>query len=153
MTTPLSRRTRAALALPLIALLVLAGCSNKPQEAVPTRMGATLSGDNEIPAVTGPATGQVEATWAPASQTLSWKITHSGLSGAPTGGHFHGPAPQNETGPVALPITGSLASPIEGTAQLNAEQAAELTTGRWYVNLHTAANPGGEIRGQLMVSP
>lgn len=152
MTTPHSR-PHAALASSILALLVLAGCSSKPQEAEPTRMGATLSGSSEIPAVSSPATGQVEATWAPASQTLSWKITHSGLSGEPTGGHFHGPAPQNETGPVALPLTGSLASPIEGTARLNAEQAAELAAGRWYVNLHTAANPGGEIRGQLMVNP
>jgi hypothetical protein len=52
---------------------------------------------------------------------------------------------------VALPFAGSLDSPIKGTATLTAAQSADLLAGKWYVNLHTAANGGGEIRGQALV--
>jgi hypothetical protein len=44
---------------------------------------------------------------------------------------------------------GSLASPIKGEATLTAAQAADFTAGKMYFNIHTAANPNGEIRGQI----
>jgi hypothetical protein len=47
-------------------------------------------------------------------------------------------------------VTGSAASPIKGSATLNDAQAADLMAGRWYFNIHTAANKGGEIRGQVV---
>jgi len=40
-------------------------------------------------------------------------------------------------------------SPAEGSATLTDAQAADLTAGKYYINVHTAANPGGEIRGQV----
>jgi hypothetical protein len=47
-------------------------------------------------------------------------------------------------------LTGSLASPIKGSATLTDAQIAQLEAGKWYVNIHTDANKGGEIRGQLV---
>jgi hypothetical protein len=56
-----------------------------------------------------------------------------------------------ENAGVAVPLSGSLATPMSGTVSLTPAQAADLIAGKWYVNLHTAANPNGEIRGQLTV--
>src|SRR6266851_816002 len=50
----------------------------------------------------------------------------------------------------AVESKGSGASPIKGSATLTDAQAADLTAGRWYFNIHTAANKGGEIRGQVV---
>jgi hypothetical protein len=51
---------------------------------------------------------------------------------------------------VALGISNAGESPVQGRAVLTAAQAADLLAGKWYVNLHTAANPGGELRGQVI---
>ena len=50
---------------------------------------------------------------------------------------------------VAVPIANIASSPAEGSATLTDAQAADLAAGKYYVNIHTAANPGGEIRGQV----
>jgi len=70
-----------------------------------------------------------------------------------TAGHFHGPAMPGVNAGVVLPFKGNLVSPVVGTATLTPEQVTVLEDGKWYVNLHTAAHPGGEIRGQLKVGP
>ena len=78
---------------------------------------------------------------------------YSGLSGAVTAAHFHGPAIPGQNAGVALPLNGKLDSPLEGEATLTEAQAAQVMAGQWYINLHTAANPKGEVRGQLIISP
>ena len=83
------------------------------------------------------------------SNVLKWKITYSGLSGPATMAHFHGPAMAGMNAPVVIPFTNP-ASAIEGQATLTPAQAADLMSGKWYANVHTAANPGGEIRGQML---
>ena len=50
---------------------------------------------------------------------------------------------------VAVPIPNVASSPVEGSATLTDAQAADLMAGKYYINVHTAANPGGEIRGQV----
>jgi CHRD domain len=54
---------------------------------------------------------------------------------------------------VLVPFSGDLASPIKGSATLTDAQISDLDAGKWYVNIHTAANKPGEIRGQLVRSP
>ncbi len=53
-------------------------------------------------------------------------------------------------GPQVAIKTSPIVSPIDGTATLTAEQAKDLVDGKWYFNIHTKANPGGEIRGQVV---
>jgi hypothetical protein len=116
-------------------------------------MTAALAGANEVPAVASAATGTVDATYMAGAGTLTWKVTYSGLSGPVTGAHFHGPASAGQNAGIVVPLGGSLASPISGSATLTSGQVSDLTSGKWYFNLHTAANPGGEIRGQVVIRP
>ena len=62
--------------------------------------------------------------------------------------HFHGPAEAGKNAPVMIPFKDA-ASGAEGSATLTDAQAADLMAGKLYINVHTAANPGGEIRGQV----
>lgn len=112
-----------------------------------------LAASNEVPANTSPGVGTLDASLDKATNMLKWTVTYSGLTGPVKAGHFHGPAPAGQNAGVALGFSDKLESPIQGNATLTAAQAADLLAGKWYVNLHTAANPGGEIRGQATPSP
>nr|WP_237357789.1 CHRD domain-containing protein [Piscinibacter gummiphilus] len=112
-------------------------------------LGAKLTASAEVPPNPSTGSGTLEARYNTDTQVLKWKVTYTGLTGPVTAAHFHGPAaPGTNTG-VVVPFSGPLASPIEGEAKLSAIQASDLLAGKWYVNLHTAAYPGGEIRGQV----
>ena len=113
------------------------------------KMKATLDGASEVPANTSAGKGAADIDYDAASKKLTWKLTYSGLSGPATAAHFHGPAEAGKNGGVAVAIPGATASPAEGSATLTDAQAADLLAGKYYVNVHTAANPGGEIRGQV----
>jgi hypothetical protein len=113
------------------------------------KMKATLDGKSEVPATTSAGNGTADIDYNPASKKVSWKVTYSGLSGPPTAAHFHGPAEPGKNAGIALPIPNIGTSPAEGSATLTDAQAADLTSGKYYVNIHTAANPAGEIRGQV----
>ena len=95
-------------------------------------------------------TGTAEVTYDTSSKALTWTVTFDGLTGPATAAHFHGPAAPGQNAGVALLIGNNPTSPAKGTATLTDAQAADLAAGRWYVNIHTAANRGGEIRGQVV---
>jgi hypothetical protein len=113
------------------------------------KMKATLDGKSEVPPNASAATGTAVIDYDPATKKLSWKVTYSGLSGPATAAHFHGPAEAGKNAGVAVAIPNAASSPAEGSATLTDAQAADLVAGKYYVNVHTAANPGGEIRGQV----
>ena len=137
----------------LASLLGLTACTMAPMASNISTLNARLSGANEVPATSSNASGTLSANLDRQTSILSWTVTYSGLSGPATGAHFHGPAMTGQNAAVALPFTGSLESPIRGTATLTAPQMDAVMNGNWYVNLHTAANPGGEIRGQVSLYP
>jgi hypothetical protein len=113
------------------------------------KMKATLSGATEVPANTSAGKGAADIDYDAATKKMSWKLTYSGLTGPATAAHFHGPAEAGKNAGVALAIPNATSSPTEGSATLTDAQAADLTAGKYYINVHTAANPGGEIRGQV----
>jgi hypothetical protein len=95
------------------------------------------------------AKGDAGVTYDTTSKQVTWRITYSGLSGPPTAAHFHGPAQPGANAGVAVPIPNVATSPVQGSATLTDAQAGDLLAGRYYINIHTAANPAGEIRGQV----
>ena len=101
------------------------------------------------PANTSAGNGNADIDYDAATKKLSWKMTYSGLTGPATAAHFHGPAEAGKNAGVAVAIPNATSSPVEGSATLTDAQAADLEAGKYYVNIHTAANPGGEIRGQV----
>ena len=130
------------------AAAALAGCGMMRGSSTASFSGA-LSGAAEVPPNMARGTGMAEAWFDKSNSMLKWKITYRDLSGPATGAHFHGPAAAGANAGIALGFQNP-ASPIEGSATLTAAQAADLMAGRWYANIHTAANPGGEIRGQML---
>jgi hypothetical protein len=112
------------------------------------KYSAALSGDQEVPANTTAGKGTVEASLDTATKAFKYDITYSGLTGPATAAHFHGPAAPGSNAPPIVAMA-KPTSPIKGTATLTDAQVADLKDGKWYFNVHTAANPGGEIRGQL----
>lgn len=112
---------------------------------------ATLSSAQEVPPVASNGNGTGEFTFDPATKQLTWTVSYSGLTSAAAAAHIHGPAGPGENAGVMVPLaSGAPANPIKGTATLTDAQIAEITSGKTYVNIHTANNKGGEIRGQLM---
>ena len=133
----------------MLATLALGATVAFAGPAFADKMKATLDGKAEVPPNASTATGAADIDYDPASKKLSWKVTYSGLSGPATAAHFHGPAEAGKNAGVAVAIPNATSSPAEGSATLTDAQAADLTAGKYYVNVHTAANPGGEIRGQV----
>ena len=134
---------------PIFAALALTAAVAFAGPACADKLKATLDGKSEVPATTTGGSGTAELDYDAASKKLSWKVTYSGLSGPATAAHFHGPAEAGKNANVAVAIPNAASSPAEGSATLTDAQAADLLAGKYYINIHTAANPGGEIRGQV----
>ncbi len=106
----------------------------------------TLSGANEVPPVTTSASGDGTISIAD-DGTVSGSVATKGVQG--TAAHIHMEA-AGKNGPVIVPFTkeGDTYKAPPG-AKLNADQMKAFKAGGLYFNVHSAANPGGEIRGQL----
>ena len=107
----------------------------------------TLSGSNEVPPVSTPATGTGTVTINP-DRSVTAKITVSGMTA--TASHIHeGAAGTN--GPVIVPFTKTADNTFVAPdgAKLTEAQYASFKAGNLYVNVHSAKNPGGEVRAQL----
>jgi len=110
---------------------------------------ATLGGASEVPPVQGQATGAAAVNVDPKTKGVSWSVTYAGLSGPPAAEHIHCGAAAGANAGVAVSLGDKLTSPIQGSGTMTDAQMADLAAGKCYVNIHTAANKGGEVRGQL----
>jgi hypothetical protein len=142
-------KTRIALVTLALGASVAFTTSAFTTSASAEQMKAMLDGKSENPPNASTAKGEADINYDPATKKLSWKLTYSGLTGPATAAHFHGPAESGKNAAVAVAIPNATTSPVEGSATLTDAQAADLEAGKYYVNIHTVANPGGEIRGQV----
>jgi CHRD domain len=138
------------------AVGALAACTSEPATTpapTETTFSATLSSDQEVPAVVAvtTATGSAEAKLVGTTLTISG--TFKDLTGAPTMAHLHGPGAAGATGPIIymLTVANTTSGTLTGTLTLTDAQIADLKAGLMYFNVHTAANAKGEIRGQITV--
>lgn len=142
--TSLFRSVLTACALTLVSVAAHAATIN---------LKADLKASSEVPPKDSAGTGTLTATFNTETDEFTYHVEFSGLTGPVAAAHFHGPAAAGVNAKPQLPVKGTpITSPIEGKATLTAEQAKDLVDGKWYFNLHTAANPGGEIRGQVLKS-
>jgi len=136
-------------ALLLSAAAVALSFAISPASAEMVKMKADLAATNEVPPTKSDGKGTADVTYDTASKKLSWKLNYTGLTGKATMAHFHGPATVSENHAPAVPISDPN-SGTEGSATLTDAQAKDLMDGKYYVNVHTDANKGGEIRGQVV---
>ncbi len=110
----------------------------------------TLSGNNEVPAVTSTATGDALGTFDKTTKILSLTVNYAGIT--PTAWHIH-KAAAGVAGGVIFNFGTAFSSPFVFTSPaLTAAQETDLVGGLNYVNIHSAKAPGGEIRGQLALA-
>jgi hypothetical protein len=139
------------------SLVFLASCKKDSNDTpantdVIYNIAASMSGANEVPANTTTGTGTVTGTYNATSNVLTYAVTWSGLTGTATAGHFHSPA---AAGANATPLiffnlnNNGSAGTANGSIQLTEPQEQDLLAGKFYANIHTVANTGGEIRGQV----
>ncbi len=114
--------------------------------AYATDVKVTLSGANEVPPVTTSATGEGTISIAD-DGAVTGSVSTKGVAGTAAHNHI---AAAGKNGPVIVPFTkdGDTYKAPAG-AKLNADQMKAFKAGELYFNVHSAANPGGEIRGQL----
>jgi hypothetical protein len=118
---------------------------------------AVLLGASETPPTGVAGAGALDATLDTTTRTLTYTLTWSGLTGAATMAHFHGPAAPGVAAGVQVSIrdkaspgeAAALTSPVNAQAILTVDQVAQLEQGLWYVNVHSAQFPKGELRGQV----
>ena len=117
------------------------------------KLKAALNIGQETPTAKGTkrgASGRFTATLN--GTALTWKLTFKHLSGDATAAHIHIGA-RRVAGIVIVPLCTPCASPATGVAGLTTDQVKDVLAGKYYVNVHTAKNPAGEIRGQITKAP
>ncbi|HLW91156.1 MAG TPA: CHRD domain-containing protein [Roseiarcus sp.] len=122
-------------------------------QAAPVSFSVDLTGGAQVPPVQSSGSGKADLTYDAATGVVTWSITYNGLSGPATMAHFHGPAGADANAGVVIWLTqkgGAADSPIKGQATLTPDQAKQFAAGQWYINVHTAKNPNGEVRGQVV---
>ncbi len=130
------------------AACLIAACAAGAARAETVAFRGALSGATQVPAKASDGKGTATASLDTATKVLTYQVEYAGLSGPATAAHFHGPADPGANAGVVVPFAPP-ASPIKGTATLTDAQMADLMAGKWYANVHTAANPGGELRAQM----
>lgn len=147
--------------LAALASLMLATACKKDDPVTPVttmqQLSGNLSAANSIkPTSASTATGNVTGTYDPSTKLLTYTVTYSGLTGAPTMGHFHYGDPKHigSTFITFVNLPTGTSGTISGSAPLTATTASQpdsFKLGHVYANIHTSQYPAGEIRANVVV--
>jgi len=130
--------------------LAISGFAFTAAHAEKVTLKADLTAAQEVPPNPSMGKGTATVTVDTATKEVTWKVDYSGLTGDALAAHIHGPADPGANAGVEVNLGASgMKNPLEGKATVTDAQLADITGGKTYVNVHTAANKGGEIRGQL----
>jgi hypothetical protein len=133
-----------------VAALVFAAFSSARPAAAHFRLSATLNAGQEIPKqVVKNQAGHGTFTGTLVGTKLTWKLTFAKLSGPAAAAHIHTGA-MGKAGGVVVALCGPCTSGMTGTATVSASLLSTIKKHGTYVNVHTAKNPNGEIRGQVV---
>lgn len=112
---------------------------------------AYLTSAQEVPANASTATGYARIVINESALTINYTVVFNGLAGTQSGAHIHAPAAIGANVGVAIgfPNVGGTSGTITGSAAITATQISQIRSHLGYVNVHSSAFPGGEIRGQL----
>ena len=117
--------------------------------------GLPMKPDQEVPSNTSPASGTADVTYNKDTKMLTYTLNWSGLTDKPTMAHIHGTAPRGTNAGVKHDLSNVLKKETSGnftdSVKIDASDIKEdsLLSGFYYFNIHTPANPGGEIRAQI----
>ena len=119
-------------------------------EAEMMKFSTVLNGPSEVPPTDSTATGSADVSVDTDARKVTWTVKVDGLTGDATAAHIHGPAGATDKAPPVIDMSAGI---MAGSADITDAQITELKAGKYYVNVHTAKFPDGEIRGQLAVAP
>ena len=132
----------------VIAGILITSSSCKKTKDTNVTFKATINGTSETPPNASTATGTATLTFNTSTKMFDIVVTFSGITA--TASHIH-KGDMGVAGSVVFGFTSPITSPIKYTSvALDATQEADLNANLYYVNIHSAAFPGGEIRGQLI---
>lgn len=139
-----------------VLALIVAGAATARTQANSIRVTADMDAAQEVPAPRGnvdsaQGTFRATVTKSGSGAELRWTLNFGGLTGPAVAAHIH-TGRGGDAGGIAVPLCGPCTNPESGTANVNATQLSALQNGGTYVNVHTAMNAAGEIRGQIGVT-
>ena len=160
----------ALMSLLFVLVFSMTSCEKNAEKRQTTeyeKTGIVMSGAQETPAVPSPALGTMDVLYSKETRTLTYKVTWSGLTDSLSAMHIHGLAPTGFAAGVIQNIVAASSSifpqktsgkytflksgTISGTLLADgvAVKEQDILNGVYYMNIHTPAYPGGEIRGQI----
>lgn len=144
----------------LLAIVVFIACektADVEKKNIYKGVNLAMTGAQETPANSSTATGTINAEYNRLTRTLSYSVAFSGLTDSASAAHIHGLGEAGVTAPVVQTFTFPKlkAGSYSGSLLVDGVKIKEedILAGRYYINIHNKTYPGGEIRGQLILSP
>ena len=140
----------------LTIIVVFASCKQDLNTTILAKKDVVLDGSQEVPAKPSAANGTMDYSYNRSTRTLTYTVRWNSLTGVPVGMHIHGSAGSGFNAPIVQNFAGypsSQTGAYSGTFFVDGIVVKEddLLRGGYYLNIHTATNTGGEIRGQIVL--